>query len=79
MRKLRRHDELKGLFEHIQGAIESMRSREVEEAEKLKNALNKLSALASTDDSKALLAELQAMHDRKRIATQPPQAQPAAS
>ncbi len=69
MRPLRKGDELQRFFETFQGAIESLRSREADEADTLKSAVAMLSPLASTDEVKSLLAQLQAMHDRKRDAT----------
>jgi hypothetical protein len=69
MRPLRKGDELQRFFETFQGAIESLRSREADEADALRNAVAVLSPLATTDEMKALLTQLQAMHDRKRDAT----------
>jgi hypothetical protein len=63
MRPLRKGDELQRFFETFQGAIESLRSREADEADAV------LSPLASTEELKALVGQLQAMHDRKRDAT----------
>jgi hypothetical protein len=69
MRPLRKGDELQRFFETFQGAIESLRSREADEADALRNAVAVLQPLASTEEVKALLTQLQAMHDRKRDAT----------
>jgi len=69
MRRLRKGDELQRFFESFQGAVESMRAREAGEADTLRNAVVGLSALAGTDEARALLEQLQAMHDRKRDAT----------
>jgi len=70
MRPLRKGDELQRFFETFQGAVDSLRSREVEEADTLRDAVAALSPLASTDErARALLAQLQVMHDRKRDAT----------
>ena len=69
MRPLRKGDELQRFFETFQGAIESLRSREADEADALRNAVAVLSPLASTEELKGLITQLQAMHDRKRDAT----------
>jgi hypothetical protein len=69
MRPLRKGDELQRFFETFQGAIESLRSRDADEADTLRSAVAALSPLASTEEARALLSQLQAMHDRKRDAT----------
>jgi hypothetical protein len=69
MRPLRKGDELQRFFETFQGAIESLRTRDVDEADTLRSAVAALTPLASTDEARALLSQLQAMHDRKRDAT----------
>jgi hypothetical protein len=69
MRPLRKHDELKVFFERFQSAVESLRGREVEEADELKHALGTLSGIASGEEAKKVLEGLKAMHDRKRDAT----------
>jgi len=69
MRPLRKGDELQRFFETFQGAIESLRSREADEADALRNAVAVLSPLASTQEVRALIIQLQAMHDHKRDAT----------
>jgi len=70
LRPLRKGDELQRFFETFQGVVDSLRSREVEEADTLRDAVAALSPLASTDErARALLAQLQVMHDRKRDAT----------
>lgn len=69
MRPLRKGDELKRFFETFQGAIESLRSREADEADTLRSAVDALAPVAGTEAAKALLAQLQSMHDRKRDAT----------
>ncbi|HVE81789.1 MAG TPA: signal protein [Myxococcales bacterium] len=69
LRPLRKGDELQRFFEAFQGAVESMRSREAGEADTLHAAVARLAPLASTDEARLLLEQLQAMHDRKRDAT----------
>jgi len=69
MRQLRKGDELQRFFESFQAAVESLRAREAGEADTLRNAVAGFSALAGTEEARALLAQLQAMHDRKRDAT----------
>jgi hypothetical protein len=69
MRPLRKGDELQRFFEAFQGAVESLRSREAGEADTLRDAVAALGPLATTDQTRALVSQLQAMHDRKRDAT----------
>lgn len=69
LRPLRKGDELQRFFETFQGAVESLRTRDAEEADTLRDAVAALTPLATTEQAKALLAQLQAMHDRKRDAT----------
>lgn len=68
MRPLRRHDELKHFFDRFQQAVDAMRIREAEEAQRIDAALAALSAV-SGDAAIAALADLKSMADRKREAT----------
>jgi hypothetical protein len=67
MRPLRKRDELKDFFERFQGAIESLRAREAEEAKVLDEAIAQLQA--GTADAPQVLEALTQMRDRKRDAT----------
>jgi hypothetical protein len=69
MRPLRKHDELQAFFHQFQIAVEAMRNREVEEADALRDAVLALEPLASSPKAQEAVARLQAIHDRKRDAT----------
>lgn len=69
LRPLRKGDELKDFFERFQGAIESLRVREAQEADVLADAVDALEPLATSEETKKLLESLREMHDRKRDAT----------
>jgi hypothetical protein len=69
MRALRKRDELKGFFDRFQEAIESLRTREADEAVQLDQALATLEPLAGTPEAQAVLEQLRSMRDRKKDAT----------
>ncbi|MBI3181422.1 MAG: signal protein [Myxococcales bacterium] len=69
MRPLRRTDELRDLFDGFRGAVETVRQREVEEADQLERALSALGPLSGNPDADQAMAALRAMRDRKRAAT----------
>lgn len=69
MRPLRKKDELKTFFERFQTAIESLRTREAEEAKTLDLAVRTLSTVANTPELEAALGELRTLRDRKKDAT----------
>ncbi len=69
MRPLRRSDELKDFFQRFQGAIDTLRGREVEEAATIEHALVQFAPLAQSEETKQALEALRQMHDRKRDAT----------
>ncbi len=71
MRKLRKGDELQVFFEQFTQVVESLRDREAKEADVLEEAVERLSPLATSEDARALLAELRGMAQRKRDATDP--------
>lgn len=72
IRPLRRNDELKAFFERFQGALESLKAREAEEAQALSDALAALSPLSQTAEAKAAVEKLAALHARKRAAVNSP-------
>lgn len=69
MRKLRKNDELKAFFERFQEAIETLRVREIGEADRLREAIAAFEPLAGSDGARRSLEALRAMHNRKRDAT----------
>jgi len=69
-RPLRRKDELRTFFERFQRAIDSMRARESDEANKLQEAIQNLGPLASNPSARQSIAALTAMFARKRSATE---------
>ena len=69
MRPLRKRDELKNFFDRFQSAIESLRTREAEEAEQLEHALTILDPIAGSPELRAVIEELKMMRDRKKDAT----------
>ncbi len=69
MRPLRRSDELKDFFERFQRAVETLRSREAEEAEALEHAVAHFEPFAQSDEAKQAIEALRQMHIRKRDAT----------
>lgn len=69
LRPLRKQDELKAFFDRFHEAIELMRTREVEEADALARAIATLSPVAGTEEGKKAIAELVAIQQRKRDAT----------
>ena len=69
MRPLRKKDELKGFFERFQEAIESLRTREADEAVELDKAISALEPLAGSGSAAEVLEGLRAMRDRKKDAT----------
>lgn len=73
MRPLRRRDELRDFFDRFQAAIEALRAREMEEADALELALERLSGAATTPEAKQAVEALRAMHARKREATAAPE------
>jgi hypothetical protein len=73
MRPLRRHDELKEFFDRFQRAIEALRERELEEAQTLEKALERLAPAATTPEVTEAMDALRAMHARKCEATAPPE------
>lgn len=79
MRPLRNTDELRTFFERFQEAVESMRQREVEEAETLEHALKAFTPLAAGTEAAASLQSLQGLRDRKREATDRVKVTPPAS
>jgi hypothetical protein len=76
MRPLRRHDELKEFFDRFQRAIEALREREIEEAEILAGAVERLAAAAATAEAREGVEALRTMYARKREATAPPESPP---
>jgi len=72
MRPLRRNDELKEFFDRFQRAIEALRERDVEEAEILAGAMERLALAATTPEAREAMEALRAMYVRKREATEPP-------
>jgi hypothetical protein len=75
VRPLRKSDEFRPLFERFQGAVEALRQRETEDAEKIEQILRSLGERES-----ASLEILKALLERKRsalAAAQPPPAVPA--
>jgi hypothetical protein len=69
MRPLRKRDELKGFFDRFQEAIESLRSREADEADQLDHAVMILEPIAGSHELRAVIEELKMMRDRKKDAT----------
>ena len=70
IRPLRRNDELKAFFERFQGALESLKARELEEAQAISEALAVFRPLSQTPEVKAAMDKLTALHDRKRAAVE---------
>ena len=69
-RPLRKKDELRSFFERFQRAIELMRAREIDEVNKLQEAVANLGPLASSPGARQSVATLTAMCARKRSATE---------
>lgn len=69
MRPLRRSDELKDFFQGFQDALESLRGREAEEAQRLEEAVELLRGLASGPEQLAAVERIHQMAVRKRDAT----------
>lgn len=69
MRPLRRNDELKDFFGGFQTAIESLRTREVAEAEVIEQVLAQFEGAAATPETQKTLEALRQVHARKRDAT----------
>ncbi|MGQ0507272.1 MAG: signal protein [Myxococcaceae bacterium] len=67
VRPLRKHDELKVFFERFQKALEQMRQREIEEANRLDEVIQQLNGAGGVEALKLL-------RDKKRAATAPPTA-----
>lgn len=70
MRPLRKNDELKAFFDSFRKAVEGMRQRESEEAQVLQRAVDALGPLAQEPATRELVAQLQAMSERKSDATE---------
>lgn len=68
IRPLRRNDELKRFFERFQGALESLKAQQAEEALALSDAIALLRNAPQTSETKAVLDSLSALHARKRAA-----------
>lgn len=66
MRPLRKGDELRPFFDRFRVAVDRIREREAEEARLLAEALQALSPLATTTESRAMLEALAELHERKR-------------
>lgn len=69
LRPLRKGDELRAFFERFQEAVEALRTREVDEADAIRDALMALEPLATDAKARSALEQLRAIHNRKRDAT----------
>ncbi len=72
LRQLRKYDELKKFFDRFSHAVERIRAREADEAEALGRALALFQPLATTEEARAALRELEELHSRKREASSRP-------
>lgn len=72
IRPLRRNDELKHFFERFQAAMQSLKSREAEEAQTLMEALSVLQRGPQSVELQDVTAKLSALLDRKRAAVNSP-------
>ena len=66
VRPLRKNDELQTFFQRLLKAVNSIREREVEEANRLEETVQRLQSVASHPEARDLLAGLSAMAARKR-------------
>lgn len=72
LRPLRKYDELKKFFDRFSHAVERIRSREADEAQTLARALAVFQPLATSEEARAALQELEELHSRKREAVDKP-------
>jgi hypothetical protein len=72
MRALRKGDELHEFFDRFRDALETMRTREMDDAQQLEAAVAAFGPMASTPEGQALIQRLQTIAQRKREATERP-------
>lgn len=63
LRPLRKRDELKGFFESLERAVESLKARDLSEAERLEGAITTLEKAGANAEA---VATLKSIRDRKR-------------
>jgi hypothetical protein len=75
IRPLREGDQLTDFFDLFRKSVEALRARDLEEAAKIRDALNRLTPFATTPEARAGLEALTLVHDRKMRSDAPERAQ----